>query len=101
MKITISTLALIALCLVASTHAAEGKWKLVWADEFEQSGAPDPKKWTNEVGFIRNREAQYYTAGRSENARVEIGKLVIEARKEKFRNERYQAGNRRRGGEFA
>ena len=42
---------------------AEAKWKLVWADEFESAGPPDPARWTNEVGFIRNRERQYYTAG--------------------------------------
>jgi beta-glucanase (GH16 family) len=63
---------------------AEEKGKLIWADEFDYSGAPDPKRWTNEVGFIRNREAQFYTAGRLANARVEGGKLIIEARKEQF-----------------
>lgn len=87
-------------CMVGSL-AAEMKWRLVWADEFEANGAPDPRKWTNEVGFIRNAEAQYYTAARKENARVEDGKLIIEARKEKFRNERFQEGNTRRGKEFA
>lgn len=85
---------------VAYVEAGEN-WKLVWADEFEVAGAPDPKKWTNEVGFIRNKEAQYYTVGRKENARVEDGKLVIEARKERYPNERFQAGNNRRGPEFA
>src|SRR5688572_3472748 len=83
-----------------SGFAAEN-WKLVWSDEFEGAGLPDAKKWTNEVGFIRNRETQYYTAGRKENARVENGKLIIEARKEKFPNARFGAGNNRRGPEFA
>src|SRR5437868_5358649 len=71
--------------------AAEN-WKLLWADEFDYTGAPDPKRWTNEVGFIRNRELQFYTAGRKENARVENGKLIIEARKEHFPNPRYKPG---------
>jgi len=62
--------------------SAQDQGKLIWSDEFDDTGAPDPKRWTNEVGFIRNREAQFYTAGRLENARVENGKLVIEARKE-------------------
>lgn len=89
-------------CLfLISSFAADQKWKLVWADEFELNGLPDPKKWTNEVGFIRNQEAQYYTAARPENVRVENGKLVIEARKEKFPNARYQEGNARRGKLFA
>jgi hypothetical protein len=40
---------------------AADQWKLVWSDEFDYSGLPDPKRWTNEVGFVRNREAQLYT----------------------------------------
>ena len=59
-------------------------WKLVWADEFNVPGAPDPKKWIYEEGFVRNNEAQYYTKNRRENARVEGGKLIIEARKDNF-----------------
>ena len=94
-------LLLIGLLSVFDCASAEQQWKLVWADEFEGNGGPDPKKWTNEVGFIRNAEAQYYTAGRKENARVENGKLIIEARKEIFRNARYQEANSRRGKEFA
>jgi beta-glucanase (GH16 family) len=59
-------------------------WKLVWSDEFNYNGLPDPEKWDYEVGYIRNNELQYYTQARKENARVEDGFLVIEARKEKF-----------------
>lgn len=65
-------------------------WKLVWSDEFNKPGAPDPAKWTYEEGFIRNREAQYY---RPENARVENGSLIIDVRKEKFPNPKYQEGS--------
>ncbi len=57
-------------------------WDLVWHDEFNINGAPDPKKWDYEEGFERNNESQYYTRDRRENARVENGHLVIEARKE-------------------
>src|SRR5882724_7423674 len=64
-------------------------WKLVWSDEFDTDGAPDPKKWGYENGFIRNNEQQYYTADRRENARVENGSLVIEARKENFPNAKH------------
>lgn len=56
------------------------KWQLEWGDEFDKDGLPDPNKWDYEEGYIRNNEAQYYTKGRKENARVENGKLVIEAR---------------------
>lgn len=69
-----------------SSDTLPGTWKLIWADEFDHDGAPDPTKWDYEVGFIRNRESQYYTKARTENARVEQGVLVIEARKENYRN---------------
>ena len=79
------TLLVAGFFLAASgVSLADDKGKLVWAEEFDYIGAPDPKRWTNEVGFIRNREAQFYTAGRAENARVENGRLIIEARREQF-----------------
>jgi beta-glucanase (GH16 family) len=61
-------------------------YHLVWSDEFshDPDGLPDPKKWNYEVGFIRNNEVQYYTKGRLENARIEKGQLIIEARKEAY-----------------
>ena len=61
-------------------------WKLVWADEFNHPGLPDPAKWNYETGFVRNQEAQYYTQARSQNARATNGCLVIEARQEPFKN---------------
>ena len=70
-------------------------WRLVWADEFNYQGLPDPKKWDYEEGFIRNGEPQYYTRGRLENARVENGTLIIEARKEPFRNPHNQSAARK------
>jgi beta-glucanase (GH16 family) len=75
---------LLCLLFVASSSAAE--WKLVWSDEFDKPGLPDPNKWKYEVGFIRNNEQQYYTQSRLENARVENGKLIIEAKAEHFKN---------------
>lgn len=60
------------------------RWTLVWADEFDRPGAPDPAVWTPEVGYLRNGEKQYYTRDRPENARVENGLLVIEARKDNW-----------------
>lgn len=57
--------------------------KLVWADEFDKAGLPDSTKWAYDVGGNGwgNNELQFYTRRRQENARVENGKLVIEARK--------------------
>ncbi|WP_193212938.1 glycoside hydrolase family 16 protein [Luteolibacter marinus] len=75
---------LFALCLsVASASAAPEGMKLVWADEFDAPGLPDPAKWGCEKGMIRNNEKQFYTDKRKENARIEDGKLIIEAHKEK------------------
>ncbi|MCC2545580.1 glycoside hydrolase family 16 protein [Hymenobacter sp. BT175] len=58
--------------------------ELAWSDEFNQPGQPDPQQWTYEVGGSGwgNNELQYYTQNRRENARVENGNLVIEARRE-------------------
>jgi beta-glucanase (GH16 family) len=80
-------------------------WQLVWSDEFEKPGLPDPARWDHETGFIRNDELQYYTRERKENARVEGGMLIIEARKERMKNPAYDPSTpSRRGGrkrEFA
>ena len=53
---------------------------LVWSDEFNIPGMPDSTKWNYEQGYVRNNELQYFTVARKENARVENGSLVIEAR---------------------
>ena len=66
------------------TQSTEGSnWALVWSDEFDVDGAPDSTKWTYDVGNWGwgNLEPQYYTDNRRENARVENGNLIIEARK--------------------
>lgn len=60
-------------------------YKLIWSDEFNQPGKPDPTKWTYEYGFIANQEKQYYTDS-LKNARVEDGHLIIEAHKDKVPN---------------
>jgi beta-glucanase (GH16 family) len=77
----------------AGARAERPGWELVWGDEFEKTGLPDPQKWEHEVGLIRNGEKQYYTKDRRENARVENGSLVIEARKEPFQNAGYTSAS--------
>lgn len=64
-------------------------WRLVWADEFDGDGRPDPRNWGYESGFVRNRELQWY---QPENARCERGLLVIEGRRERRRNPDYSPG---------
>ncbi len=65
------------------------EYSLVWADEFEYAGLPDPGKWSYDIGGHGwgNNELQYYTQG--ENVRVHDGVLVIEARKEPYANSQY------------
>lgn len=65
-----------------SVYAQKGespKRELVWAEEFDYTGQPNPEIWTPEVGRIRNHEAQYYTNRELKNARVQDGYLIIEA----------------------
>ena len=55
------------------------KWALVWADEFDYSGEPDPDVWGYDLGYLTyNEELQKYTQSRR-NSRVEKGSLMIEA----------------------
>ena len=59
---------------------------LVWSDEFDRDGLPDPAKWAydtsmNKAGW-HNRELQYYAGPRAENTVVRGGRLVITAREE-------------------
>ncbi|SEJ41600.1 Beta-glucanase, GH16 family [Cyclobacterium xiamenense] len=58
-------------------------YALVWAEEFLGTGGPDPRFWSFEHGFVRNRELQWY---QSANARLEGGLLLIEGRRESVVN---------------
>ena len=64
---------------------------LAWSDEFEVPGLPDPTKWHYNVGagLWGNQESQYYTDARLENARIQNGHLIIEARQEPWKGRKY------------
>ena len=68
-----------------------GAYRLVWSDEFDRDGAPDASHWSYDVGGQGwgNNELQFYTDNRRENARVEGGHLVIEARREAWQGRDY------------
>lgn len=68
-------------------------WKLVWEDEFNGSGVPDPAKWGYDTGNggWGNYELQNYTANRTENARQENGTLVLEARRDWYNGIEYSS----------
>lgn len=73
----------------ATPIAVPQGWKLAWHDEFDGS-AIDKANWTYDLGGggWGNGEAQFYT-NRPENARVENGLLLIEARQEKYEGSYY------------
>ncbi len=66
-----------------SAPAKIGGMKLVWNDEFNNTGAPDSSNWSFEKGFVRNEELQWYSAA---NARCGGGVLLIEGKKERVAN---------------
>ena len=72
---------IIALVFCNSIIAED--YALVWQEEFDYVGEPDPAKWTYEQGFVRNREWQWY---QPQNAYVRDGMLTIVAREEHFAN---------------
>ncbi len=74
----------------AAPESVKDGFELVWADEFDVDGPPDPAKWMWDTRFNRSGwhggERQYYAADRLENARVEGGRLIITARHEALSN---------------
>lgn len=93
MKTGLLMLALMScVALLSAAHAAapDPQWQLVWADEFDKDGPPNPANWDFENGFVRNQEDQWYQPA---NARIENGKLIIEARREHKPNPNYEAGS--------
>ena len=68
-------------------------WKLVWYEEFDYEGLPDPDKWGYEdfpPGTV-NDELQNYTGSREQNARVVGGILIIEARRDFYEGYEYSS----------
>lgn len=65
---------------------------LVWSDEFETPGAPDPAYWSYNTGTgdngWGNNEAQYYTNSAT-NVKVEGGVLKLTAKKEILNGSQY------------
>jgi len=90
----------VALLAQACFAEESTQYKLVWADEFNRDGRPDPNNWTYEQGFVRNEELQWY---QPDNARCENGMLIIEARRERLPNPDYDpdSNNWRRGRRYA
>ncbi|HEY3371528.1 MAG TPA: glycoside hydrolase family 16 protein [Prolixibacteraceae bacterium] len=102
MKYTLATIFIISSFITFGTTKGSSskisipvtqKYELVWSDEFNYSGLPDPNKWTfdtegNDSGW-GNHEAQYYTKANLKNAEVKDGFLSITAIKEDFEGKKY------------
>lgn len=63
---------------------------LVFSEEFNNEGKPNPANWGFETGFKRNEEMQWY---QSDNANCTAGRLLIEGKKANFPNPNYVAGS--------
>lgn len=91
---------LLSLCMMScdldETQEVATLNNLVWSDEFDENGTPNPQNWNFEIGDGTaqgipgwgNNELQYYT-DRPENVRVENGVLLITARQESFQGSNY------------
>ena len=105
---SLNTLIAILWVFAAGLRAAPAQtlpgWDLVWADEFAQADGtvPDPSKWVYDIGGggWGNNELQYYTS-RTNNARIEGGQLVIEAKQETFDNRNYTSARLKTKGKAA
>lgn len=96
---------LLGLLLTLSGFGQErAGWQRIWADEFDQPGgtSPDTNKWVFDFGAggWGNAELQNYTA-RTNNVRIENGRLIIEAHRDHFQGVAYSSGRIKTQGKFA
>ena len=84
-------------CDTSETQTVTTLTNVVWADEFDGSGAPSTSNWVYDIGNggntragsgWGNNELQSYT-DRTENIGVENGNLYITARQESFMGSNY------------
>ena len=75
---------------------------LLWSDEFNSPGAPDPAKWGYDLGAggWGNNESQYYT-NRTDNVLVSNGTLKIIAKKEVYSGSNYTSTRLLSKGKFS
>lgn len=72
-------LAVLPIGMLAACSATD---ELVFEDNFDGIGLPDPAQWTYEEGYVRNGELQYYTVARPENCYQKDGCLHIVVRRD-------------------
>lgn len=96
MKAFLFYIATILILVSGINHPAfsqRQKRKLIWSEEFNYKGLPDPRKWGYETGFVRNSEKQFYTKERLENAEVRDGNLIITSKKENYEGASYTSAS--------
>ncbi len=102
------SLLLIAVLVIYSCDTDETQTvatfnKLVWADEFDTDGTPNPDIWGYDTGTgfngWGNSELQFYTS-RPQNITVQNGVLLITAQKENFQNSTYTSARLSTKGKF-
>ncbi len=83
--------ALILLVFFGTLKSYSQCYELVWAEEFDYTGFPDPTIWNMEIGNNNgaNSERQYYTRNDTDNCWVDSGRMVITAIKENFGGQAY------------
>ncbi len=82
----------IFLSLILAPIMLSGQcYELVWAEEFNYRGLPDPETWTPLTGGdgFGNNEAQYYTLNDTDNVYVNDSLLVITALEEDYGGRSY------------
>lgn len=96
----ISVLVIVLIGLMMTNHSCDTDEtqqvvtfkNLVFAEEFDVDGAPDPNVWAFDLGTGQNgwgnNELQFYT-DRPDNIVVQNGYLIITARKEQFQGSGY------------
>jgi beta-glucanase (GH16 family) len=86
-------------CENDDTQTVARATSLVWEDNFDVDGAPNPNRWGFDLGDGSeeglpgwgNEELQYYT-NRPDNATIQNGVLLITARAESFEGAQYTSG---------
>lgn len=108
-KILVTLMLAILVCrlvLPDSLLAQASYQKLVWSDEFDYSGQPNPAKWNfdtamgcpNRCGW-GNNELEYYTT-RKENAWVDNGVLTITGKRENYAGASFTSAKLHSKGKF-
>ncbi len=90
LKFPISVLLCTCIFLSFSISLIAQEYTLIWSDEFDEDGKPNPAYWSFENGFVRNQELQWY---QDDNAYCKDGVLIIEGRRENKPNPLYVKGS--------